>query len=254
MYLKDNKIFSDAGKYLVSGNSVGFELPSDSEDVKELDVILNDMELRNTTNGIVNAHCTGGIISFLVKPCDGSAYDCATLKAEVVRIRYSSEEQIAVLTSGDDMEKQYLTDWCGFAADVANRVMLLTGNTDTSPLEEAKRSKINAIKRYDSSSAVNEFYYNGNPYWIDKQTRVGLVNSTQMEMQAGRETTTLILGNVVLDLPCATVLQMLAALEVYAKDCYNVTARHLIMVGALDDVDNIASYDYTTGYPEKLRF
>ncbi|MGN0966689.1 MAG: hypothetical protein ACI4OP_03745 [Candidatus Coprovivens sp.] len=32
------------------------------------------------------------------------------------------------------------------------------------------------IKTYDKSSKVNSFYYNGKEYWLDKNTRMGLMN------------------------------------------------------------------------------
>ena len=44
-------------------------------------------------------------------------------------------------------------------------------------LEEYKQEKISEIVSYDSSEGVNQFYYNDMPMWLDKATRVGLVNS-----------------------------------------------------------------------------
>lgn len=42
---------------------------------------------------------------------------------------------------------------------------------------------------------------------------------------------------------------MLVAVEVYAKQCFNVTAQHKANVAALLSVDAVASYDHTSGYP-----
>lgn len=119
-------------------------------------------------------------------------------------------------------------------------------------LEKSIIEKRKEIKLYDSSLEVNEFFVNGVSCWIDKATRVGLVNSTKMEIEIGREETTLILNDMVLNLSCHVILEVLARLEVYAKDCYNVTARHLINVNNLTSVEEVNSYDYKVGYPMKL--
>jgi len=47
---------------------------------------------------------------------------------------------------------------------------------------------------------------------------------------------------------------MLIALEVYAGDALNVTESHKAAVNALTTIEEIDSYDYMTGYPEKLVF
>ena len=59
---------------------------------------------------------------------------------------------------------------------------------------------------------------------------------------------------VFLAIPVASALQMLAALELYALDCYNVTQAHIAAVRLLDDMEALEGYDYTSGYPEKLVF
>jgi hypothetical protein len=56
------------------------------------------------------------------------------------------------------------------------------------------------------------------------------------------------------ELPLAMAFQMLYALEVYASACYDNTQRHLAAVNALQTIDELESYDYRAGYPEKLEF
>ena len=77
------------------------------------------------------------------------------------------------------------------------------------------------------------------------------MNSTTIEKALGRETTELILGNLDITLPVDTVISMLYTIEVYAKDCYNVTAKHKITVENMDVIEQILEYDYKFGYPEK---
>ena len=43
-------------------------------------------------------------------------------------------------------------------------------------LDELKDMKIAEIKTYDQSDAVNSFMLDGKQIWLDKDTRVGLVN------------------------------------------------------------------------------
>lgn len=119
-------------------------------------------------------------------------------------------------------------------------------------LDAAKKGKNNDIDAYDKSEAVNSFTLDGEVVWLDKDTRVGLMNSTQIEKAAGRETTTLWFDGKSYTIPCDTAIQMLSALELYALQCYNVTAQHKANVEAMTDVEEIEAYDYTTNYPEKL--
>ena len=80
------------------------------------------------------------------------------------------------------------------------------------------------------------------------------MNSTNILKEVGQETTTLWLGNQSFTLPCDSVIQMLQSLEVYALQCYNVTAQHKANVNILESIEEIKSYDYKTDYPEKLVF
>jgi len=105
---------------------------------------------------------------------------------------------------------------------------------------------------YDTSESVNSFTLGGKRMWLDKATRVGLVNSVTIEKNAGKAETTLWFGGERYTLPVDTALQMLSALELYALECYNVTQRHLAEVEALETAEAAAAYDWTEGYPEKL--
>lgn len=121
-------------------------------------------------------------------------------------------------------------------------------------LEFVKSQKIANIQDYDKSEGVNSFTLNGNMVWLDKETRVGLVNSLQIEKSAGKENTELWLDGVMYRLPIDHVLQMLVVLELYAKDCYNVTQQHIANVKNLDDVNRVWNYNYTKGYPKRPVF
>ena len=119
-------------------------------------------------------------------------------------------------------------------------------------LARAKREILKHIEAYDTSSAVNGFVLNGAEVWLDKATRVGLMNSTTIAKAMGQATTTLWLGNTKLEVGCDMAIQLLSALEMYALECFNVTAAHKKAVAELTDIGEVLSYDYTKGYPEKL--
>ena len=119
-------------------------------------------------------------------------------------------------------------------------------------LEQAKADKIAEITDYDTSSSVNGFMLNGLLVWLDKATRVGLMNSTSISKAAGMEKTTLWLGDVKLVVDCDKAIQLLSALEMYALECFNVTASHKAAVSELTTIEEVEAYDYKAGYPKML--
>ena len=123
---------------------------------------------------------------------------------------------------------------------------------DALKLEQAKADKIAEITAYDTSSSVNGFMLNGLLVWLDKATRVGLMNSTTIAKAAGQKTTTLWLGGIKLVVDCDKAIQLLSALEMYALECFNVTASHKQAVSELTTIEDVEAYDYKAGYPKML--
>lgn len=116
----------------------------------------------------------------------------------------------------------------------------------------AKRAKIAEIIAYDTSDNVNGFVLNGLLVWLDKATRVGLMNSTNIAKATGQQTTTLWLKGIKLVVDCDKAIQLLSALEMYALECFNVTASHKAAVNELTTIEAVEAYDYKTGYPKML--
>ena len=123
---------------------------------------------------------------------------------------------------------------------------------DALKLKQAKVDKIAEIAAYDTSSSVNGFVLNGLLVWLDKATRVGLMNSTTIAKAAGKQTTTLWLGGLKLVVDCDKAIQLLSALEMYALECFNVTASHKQAVSELTTIEEVEAYDYKAGYPKML--
>ena len=136
--------------------------------------------------------------------------------------------------------------------EVQKAFVKFSAKMDALRLEQAKTDKIAEITAYDTSSSVNGFMLNGVLEWLDKATRVGLMNSTTISKAAGQKATTLWLGGAKLVVDCDKAIQLLSALEMYALECFNVTASHKAAVGELTTIKEVEAYNYKAGYPKML--
>ena len=138
---------------------------------------------------------------------------------------------------------------------VYDGVRLETGGmTSEAALTAAAQKMVLAeINKNDTSSAVNGFMLNGQRVWLDKATRIGLMNSTSIAKAMGQPTTTLWFGGMKIVVNCDKAIGLLSALEMYALECFNVTAAHKKAVAELNTVEEVLGYDYTKGYPEQLK-
>ena len=163
---------------------------------------------------------------------------------EETKLVDSIPNEDGVVTTELVLQKQWVYDG----------VRLETGGmTSEAALTAAAQKMVLAeIEKHDTSSAVNGFILNGQRVWLDKATRVGLMNSTTIAKGLGQATTTLWLGDVKLVVECDKAIQLLSALEMYALECFNVTAAHKKAVAGMNNVEEVLGYDYTKGYPEVL--
>lgn len=107
---------------------------------------------------------------------------------------------------------------------------------------------VKKIKEYDKSADVNSFYYNGNTYWFDKNTRLGLMNL----LSCGEDSIQVVLGDEIVKFDSNKFKSFLKDLEVYAGKCYIATAKHINSVQKLEKLEDTINYDYTLGYPDKI--
>lgn len=128
-------------------------------------------------------------------------------------------------------------------------------------LERARRHKLRELHDYDESKEVNNcvVVYQGQEldYWADRYERDSLKGTLRDCIAMGRETYRLDLRDkgVSIVAPCQTLLQLMAALEVYAVDCYNRTTDHEFFIKSLTTMDEIEAYEFRgNGYPEIPRF
>ena len=232
--------------------------------------------MKNETNIIVKNHLGRpqmtikvgmGSEDFITLPT--AVWNYGAIVSALIRSRYSQSEVEAIMRNllGKKMdaenEFEALTEWCNQCKTRAAYLMNL-GEKEydlvseewqercKATLEKAKKEKLAAILAYDTSSDVNGLMLNGNKVWLDKETRVGLMNSTTIAKSVGQKTTTLWLGSIKLVVDCDKAIQLLSALEMYALECFNVTAIHKQAVSELTTIEEVEAYNYKSGYPKML--
>lgn len=120
------------------------------------------------------------------------------------------------------------------------------------PLEYMRKVMLTYIEKYDTSQSVNSFQLNGIQAWLDKATRVGLMNSVNIAQKSGSQKVELWLKNYKLELDCSQAIELLSKIEMYAMNCFNVTALHKKQVSEFSNIEDFLNYDYKRGYPDKL--
>lgn len=104
------------------------------------------------------------------------------------------------------------------------------------------------IELYSSSKSINSFLYKGKEYWLDKYNRSCLWNISNSSLG----NIELVVGDEVLNITPSKLKSFLVKLEDYAHKCFVCTFNHLQASKELYMPEDIFSYDYTTGYPEKI--
>ena len=126
-------------------------------------------------------------------------------------------------------------------------------NLEEYVLRRIKDIIIDKITKYDVSENVNLFYLQGNPMWLNDIKRTSLIKSTNNRKSQGAITTVLWDDdNNKYDIPVDMALNMLNTLEMYALDCYNMTAQHKKNISEMDSIEDVLNYDYMAGYPKIL--
>ena len=120
-------------------------------------------------------------------------------------------------------------------------------------LDMAKERKIAEIAAYSDSDAVNSLTFNGLKTWLTRTVRDGYDTSITAAKNLGEPNVTFMVGDNEMQLPVEQARRVLDLVQRYADACYLVTERHKIAVRALQTVEEVEKYDYTKGYPEKLK-
>ena len=121
-------------------------------------------------------------------------------------------------------------------------------------IDDVKQQKISELLEYDSSIHVNCFLYDNMQMWLDKATRVGLKLRVEAELLQNKEITSLWYNGFEVKLKTSDAQNMLYQIELYASECYDNTQKHIAVINSLTNIEDIAKYNYTTGYPARLMF
>lgn len=121
-------------------------------------------------------------------------------------------------------------------------------------LSGCKRWKKSEIAEYAKSDAVKVFELNGVRGWLNSEERVSIRRAVADKAAVGRDTVSVYVSGQGFNMTPAKAEEILAAVEVYASDCYDVTENHKAAVDALTTPAEVEAYDYTAGYPQPLQF
>ena len=199
------------------------------------------------TRGLKNIYTTVNFNS--VELDEGYEYDSVTMTTE---IPFTKENFDVVGMVVDELLKEPSVLPVKVVGEIAD--LFGVGKNSQTVIEAARKMLEANITAYDVSDNVNGFYVGVKKMWFDKAMRVSLMNTLQIERNAGYEVTTMWWDAVSYTIPIALFEQMLSALELYAKESYNVTQRHLAEAKAMTTYSALVAYDFTDGYPEMLEF
>lgn len=127
-------------------------------------------------------------------------------------------------------------------------------NEEDVELEQLKQQKIEELNVYYDSNAVNIFYVGDIPMWLDPTLRANIQRQIEANILLENPTTNLPINGAVVKFPNDTAKLMLAKIELYAGECYNVRDKKIYEINALTTKEEIESYDITAGFPEVLKF
>ena len=164
------------------------------------------------------------------------------------KVLYDGEDLVNEVFMPNDADE---SKWSEVSQEEAEEIKL---RKNPPTVYKIKNKVLNELDYHDKSEIVNSFYLNDKSAWLPKADRVGLQNSLTIEKNAGKEESTMWFNGICYTINIDKALQMLSQIELYALECYNVTERHKAEINKLEEIEEIEAYDYTVGYPEKLRF
>lgn len=121
-------------------------------------------------------------------------------------------------------------------------------------IDEVRNTKLLDLEQYDNSDSVNQFTINGIGTWFTPIERSNYTSSISAAKILGVENLTFYIESTAITVPTTQAEWMLAAVQLYADQCYITTKQHEYTIKQLESIDEIKNYDFTTNYPDKLEF
>ncbi len=116
MYTKRNIVYAEAGRVLVLGSSVAFQMDVPGQLPAERDCPVRGVRVSGSTAS------WGGVTVTLPQPLTYAA-----LKRKLVQLRYSIDDQMAVLLNADPGETRRMQAWRYWAAQAARAICARAG-------------------------------------------------------------------------------------------------------------------------------
>lgn len=114
MYKIRNIVYSEPGYILVGNNRKGYQFEGDVSEFTEHEISLDDMQV----NGEFVTY--DGILQYI-----GSNPDYSKLKGDMVKRRYSNDDQIAIMLNDDTEAMQRMQAWRDWSTRVATKILEL---------------------------------------------------------------------------------------------------------------------------------
>lgn len=117
MYTKRNIVYAEAGRVLVLGSSVAFQMEATPGQLPaERDCPVRGVRVSGSTAS------WGGITVTLPQPLSYAA-----IKRKLVQLRYSVDDQMAVMLNADPDETRRMQAWRDWARDAARAICARAG-------------------------------------------------------------------------------------------------------------------------------
>ena len=118
MYIKNNVVYADAGNILISKTAIGYFLIADIADIQEQQINLQDMKLEGNF-----LKYSDGLVVQGYKNLDYAGW-----KAAVIKWRYTTDDQIAIILNKDEsaeklLEYNRMQEWRDWAGTLANKIL-----------------------------------------------------------------------------------------------------------------------------------
>lgn len=117
---------------------------------------------------------------------------------------------------------------------------------------DIQQELIKVQKEYDSSDEVNSFTINGVEGWLNKQTRLGIINDINILEEQRESKYTLWIGQTPIEMKLNNIRDFINKIEVYAMACYANTQSKINEINNIKVQKDLFTYDITTGYPSKI--
>lgn len=118
MFQYKNIVYADPGKYLIGNHKVGYQFPGELSEFEEKDV-----DMKVTKKGDRYIYNNG---LFGVRIAKEISY--GDLKSMLIKIRYSNDDQIAIIINRDDSEEdnsrfQQMQEWRLWCSSLAKEII-----------------------------------------------------------------------------------------------------------------------------------